>query len=324
MHELIVKRLRGEATDIESRQLDRWRGQTSENEGEYRAFVELWNRAREVERPAVGPAPDVDAIVREGDARKARRHAAAGGWGRLRPSRVGYGLAAAAAVALLFLGNPWSAERNDSAPGLFPTQSFSSPRDVTTLSLSDGSVMRTMPDTRVDFPATADRREVVLDGRAFFAVTADATPFVVRTHFGNVTVRGTRFEVATGRDEVRVVVVEGTVRLAGESGVVEVGADQVAYLRPGSSPRVMDHGDVWTLLEWADGLLVYEATPLGMVAEELGRHFGRQVTIVDESLRRVRVTASFQDEPLEEVVSVVCLIAGTPCEVGGTEVIIGR
>ena len=49
-----------------------------------------------------------------------------------------------------------------------------------------------------------DRREVVLEGRAFFAVATDPVPFVVRTRLGQMTVRGTRFEASLhyGTDDV--------------------------------------------------------------------------------------------------------------------------
>jgi len=324
MDELIVKRLRGEATDIEIRQLDHSRAESSENEKAYSTFISLWNGTCEPETPTLRPAPTLEEIVREGDARRARSQAWAARRAILRSPWAGYGLTAAAVAVLIFFTLRSDAERDSSTHGLFPVESSSSPGDIMTLGLSDGSVVRMMPETRVEFPATVDRREVVLEGRAFFAVAADPIPFVVRTHMGEVTVHGTRFEVLTNRDELRLVVVEGRVRLEGELGFAEVGPGQVAYLGLGSSPRVVDHSDVWSVLEWADGLLVYEATPLSMVAEELGRHFGRDVTIVDEALGRLRITAWFEDESLEEVISAVCLVAGVPCELSEAEVTIGR
>jgi transmembrane sensor len=203
-------------------------------------------------------------------------------------------------------------------------ESSSSAGDITTLGLSDGSVIRTMPETRVEFPSGEDRREVILEGKAFFAVAADPIPFVVRTRIGHVTVRGTRFEVLTRGDELRLVVVDGLVRLESEWGAAEVGAGQVAHLSPGSSPRVVDHGDIWSVLEWTDGLLIYESTPLSTVAAELGRHFGQEMTITDVGLGQIRITAWFEDEPMEEVVSAVCMVASVPCQVTETGVRIGR
>jgi len=324
MDELILKRLRGEATDIEVRQLDHWRAESPENDLSYSAFHSLWKGAGEPEAPAVGPAPALDEIVREGDARRtrgrnwaARRAAFSSPWARS-------GLMVAAAAALVFLALPSDAGQDSPIHGLFPVESSSSPNDVTTLGLSDGSVVRMTPETRLEFPATRDRREVVLEGRAFFAVAADPVPFVVRTPLGDVTVQGTRFEVGASGDELRLVVVEGRVRLDGGSGSVDVGPGQVAFLRPGSSPQVMDHGDVWSVMNWPDGLLVYEATPLSLVVEELGRHFGRTVILEDDTLGQLRITAWFEDESMEEVISAVCLVAGVPCEVTGGDVRIGR
>jgi transmembrane sensor len=324
MDELIVKWLRGEAGDIEVRQLDHWRAESPENDREYRTFIRLWNETGEPEAPAVGPTPALEEITREGDARRARSQARGARRAVLRSPRTWYGLTVAAVAALFFWTLPPGAEDGSSTRGLFAVESSASSGDVTTLGLSDGSVMRMMPETQVEFPGTVDRREVVLEGRAFFAVAADPVPFVVRTHFGMVTVHGTRFEVLTNGDELRLVVVEGRVRLEGQAGIAEVGPGQVAYLAMGSPPRVVGHHHRWCRRGWGGGLLIYEATPLSQVAGELGQHFGRDVTIVDEALGQLRITAWFEDESLEEVVSVVCLVAGVPCEVSEAEVTIGR
>ncbi len=323
MDELIVKWLRGEATDIEVRRLDRWRAESSENEREFRAFIGLWEESYEPEAPAIRPPPDLREILREGDARRTRSQARVARRAVLR-SPWGYGLTAAAVGALIFFGLRSNPEESASTHGLFPVESSSSRGDITTLGLSDGSVVRVMPETRVEFPATVDRREVVLEGKAFFAVAPDPIPFVVRTHIGELRVHGTRFEVLTKGDELRLVVVDGRVRLETGSGFAEVGPGQIAYVGLGSSPRIVDHSDIWSVLEWTDGLLIYQATPLSMVAEELSRHFGRPVTIVDETLRQIRITAWFQDESLEEVISAVCLVASASCQVGESGVTIGR
>ncbi len=324
MDELIVKVLHGEATDIEIRQLERWRAESPENEREYNAFVSLWNDTGEPETPLVAPPPSLEGIVREGDARRANGRARAARRALLRSPWAGIGLTAAAAATLSFLVLGPKGEQGSPTRGLFPVESSSSAGDITTLGLSDGSVMRTMPETRVEFPPSADRREVVLEGKAFFAVAADPIPFVVRTRMGDMTVRGTRFEVLTRGDELRLVVVEGRVRLESEGGMAEVGPGQVAYLSLGSTPRVVDHGEIWSVLEWTEGLLVYESTPLSTVAAELGRHFGREVTVTGVELGRIRITAWFEDEPLEEVVSAVCMVASVPCQVTETGVRIGR
>ena len=324
MDELIVKRLRGRATDIEGRQLDHWRAESSENEAQYRAFVRHWQGTGEPNPPTVGPAPDLEEILRNAGAGGARGQARAAWRAVVRWRWAPYGLAGAAAAILTFLAVRSDGARDSTTRALFPVETSSGSGDITTLGLSDGSVVRVVPETRVEFPSSVDRREVVLEGRAFFAVTAGPTPFVIRTHVGEVTVHGTRFEISTNGDELRVVVVEGRVRLDGQAGVADVGAGQMAYLGLGSSPRILDHGDVWSVLEWPQGLLIYEDTPLTVVAEELSHHFGRDVTVSDGDLGRVRITAWFEDEPLEDVISAVCLVAVATCDVREAQVTIGR
>ena len=44
--------------------------------------------------------------------------------------------------------------------------------------------------------------KVVVEGKAFFAVAAAPTPFVVSTGMGEVTVHGTRFELIAGEEEL--------------------------------------------------------------------------------------------------------------------------
>ena len=324
MDELIVKELRGQATDIETRQLRSWRSASEENERKYREVVRFWRRIETLPPVEVGPAPALETVIGEGDARRRRRAVRSARRAALRSPWAGYGLAAAAVAALLLIVARPDRGVPPTVAGLSPVESSSGVGDVTTMSLSDGSVVRVAPGTRIEFPNAAPTREVIVEGKAFFAVAEDPLPFVVRTRMGVATVRGTRFEVMTVGDELRLTVVEGVVGLEGEGGSAEVGRGQVAFLSLGSSPRVADHDDVWSLLDWAGGLLVFQATPLGEVARELARHFGRDVTVEGERLQRLRITAWFQDEGLEDVVSAVCLVAGTPCTVDDSVVTIGR
>jgi ferric-dicitrate binding protein FerR (iron transport regulator) len=72
---------------------------------------------------------------------------------------------------------------------------------------------------------------------------------------------------------------------------------------------------VWPLLDWPGGLLVFQDTPFEQALAEIGRHFGREIEIGDEEVGKRRVTAWFEDEPLEEVISVVCLAVGARCRI---------
>jgi transmembrane sensor len=320
MDELIARSLSGEATDLERRQLERWLASSPDHQRTHGESRRVWSLVGEKARE-VAPPPPLSGIVAEAERRRARARSRRLGGTVLRSSWARYGLAAAAAAILVL-----AAVARFGAPGgsrLSPLRSSTS-GSVVTMSLSDGSVVRLGAASRLGFPASRSRREVSLDGKAFFAVATGAAPFVVRTAAGRVTVHGTRFEVSTVADETRVVVVEGTVVVDGGGGHAAVPAGHVAWVSPTNPPRVVARDDVWPLLDWAGGILIFEATPLRQVAAEIGRRFHVDVSVSGSDLAARRVTAWFEDEPLEEVVSSVCMVAGVRCVVSDRGVIMGR
>lgn len=192
-----------------------------------------------------------------------------------------------------------------------------------TVALADGTVVRLAAGSTLRFAADAERREAWLTGRAFFGVRHEAErPFVVHTDLGQTRVLGTRFEVRHSDDELRVVVVEGRVSVSGSSGrSTDVNPGQVVRLGANGDFSLTTE-DVQALLDWEQGLLVFQATPLSTVADELDRHFGVGVDLRADLAER-RITAWFDDEPLEEVVSSICLVVGVPCTVDRDSVFVG-
>jgi len=321
MDELMARALAGEASELELHKLARWREASTANERAFRECEAVWvSVATGGEAPVARP-PEVARVVAEAEARRRRAAGRSARRAFARSPWTGYALAAGALAALAIVVVR-AGDDADPASALSTVESATGRGDVVTMALSDGSVVRTAPATRVEFPPVSGRREVVLQGRAFFAVAHGDEPFVVRTAAGEITVTGTRFEVRTEPAPARVVVVEGTVHVEGAGGASEARGGQVVFLTRGSAPRVVDRGDPWSLLQWEGGLLVFQATPLREVAAEIGRHFGRTVRVAP-GLEARRVTAWFGDESLEEVVSAVCLVVAARCEVNDTTVMVG-
>ncbi|MBT8398158.1 MAG: hypothetical protein HKO65_10055 [Gemmatimonadetes bacterium] len=184
-----------------------------------------------------------------------------------------------------------------------------------TVTLADGSFARLAHGSTLREWATEGRREVSLEGRAFFAVARDeANPFVVRTDGGEITVLGTRFQVSTTDDGTGTIVVEGLVRVSNDRGTAEVPAGSSALMADGSPPEVQEVEDVAALLVWPDGTLLYHATPLAQVVAEVSRFYGRALRIEGSDLSQRRVTAWFQGDPFEAVAESLCLVTEAVCE----------
>jgi transmembrane sensor len=157
---------------------------------------------------------------------------------------------------------------------------------------------------------------VSLDGVAFFAVASDSsTAFTVSTEAGEAEVLGTRFELRADSDSLRLVVVEGIVALDAEGARVEVGRGTISRVMSGSAPTPPRPADVWDILDWSGGLLIFQSTPLAEVMAEVSAQFGVEVNLSDSALATRTVTAWFDSEPLEEVVHTVCQVVGASCTV---------
>lgn len=313
MDELMVKVLTGEATDFEVRQLDRWRSSSSENEAEFREVERLWAPASEVEEAPVPPPPALAEILIKGNRLRKQESVRSRARSLVRSPFLGLPLAAAAVAVLIFVvgRNPENLGLARSA--LSPVETSIGSGEVTTLGLSDGSVVRLAAGSRIEFPPSSQGRNVVVEGKAFFAVASGDDPFVVRTQLGAVRVWGTRFEVDVDRTRLRVIVLEGLVDVEGETQTLRVGPGQIAYLSSDGVPLAEAGWDLRTLLDWPGGLLVFQETPFSVVAREVGDHFGVEFDVPTGDLPNRRVTAWFGDESLEEVVSGLCMVVGAQC-----------
>jgi transmembrane sensor len=325
MDDVILRHLCGEATDGDVRALEEWRAASPENDIRFRRLQALWEglgNLRDRQPPAA--RPDIDVIIGEAERRRAGPRPIRFRMPAYRSPWAGYVLAAAAMLILLFIGiRVWQV-----LPGratLEVAESWTDANGVMALTLSDGTYVRTMPGTKLDFSAARGRRLVDLYGRAFFAVAPGKDPFVVWTEGGEATAVGTRFEVRTDNADTRVVVVDGEVEfLSGGERVTLRGGD-VAATQPGGPLKVGSTGSVeglWAMLDWPAPLLAFQNTPLSEVADQLEQQFAAQVRLGDASIGELRVTGSFRDSTLKEVVGAVCTVTGIACGILAPDTVI--
>jgi len=320
MDEIILRVLRGEASRFEEERLRRWRSHQEANEVHFQALSRIWALSGgKTGTDADGDADDgeVETLLRSiltvaeerrGDRPRSRRS-------RIRTAAL-WGTSLAAGFGALAIGiqRSFDAATEDSSASSVMAAASSPPQ---TLRLEDGSYVRLAPGSRLDVRFRDGRREVSLQGRAFFAVAPDRSrPFLVQTEGGEVRVLGTRFEVTEGGEGVRTVVVEGRVVLSSPLGEVEVPAGSVGSAPPDRAPEAETLADPWVLLDWPGGLLVFHETPLSNVIREVEDHFGLPVGLHDSGAAHRRISASFQeDESFREVVETLCVVASLTCRV---------
>lgn len=317
MDELIIRVLEGEASPRQQSELERWRESSGKNEERFHEVAGVWRLTGEHrEIRAQGPAPSARELLSGGGPSELRP--SAGGLSPVREAgRWPLRVAALAAALLLGLGMGHFSAR----PGGMGVEFHTGAGEMTTATLADGTVVRLAPSSRLRIEQRQGVREVWLEGRAFFSVARDPSrPFIVRGSAGDATVLGTRFDVENRGDDLRLLVLEGRVAVSVPDGDVEVGAGELAEARRGSAPSVTAVSDPEAMVAWLGVFMAFESTPLGQVARELEARLGIQVEFTDPELATRTVSGWFGRDVRDEIVPIICRIAGVQCEVEGSAV----
>jgi transmembrane sensor len=188
---------------------------------------------------------------------------------------------------------------------------YSTPIGVTAaVPLADGSKVTLNTDSEIRVAVTPTERHVALEhGEAFFEVVRDAArPFVVSAGDQRVVVVGTKFSVRRDGDDVRVVVMEGKVRVErDEAGA----APEIAPLIAGSVARVSEGsvavqertmGQTQELLSWRSGYIVFHEASLADAAAEFNRYNTLKIVIGDAAVADVSVSGNFRSTNVESFV----------------------
>jgi ferric-dicitrate binding protein FerR (iron transport regulator) len=314
MDELILRALHDSISEEEERELAAWRRASDENEAYYRELRSMLEVARStVDESSVPPRPPLEALVAAGGASGAGTGADA--MARRRRVRIGAvaGLAAAAALAAVLLQGP----RPAGTPGytLGEAEYATGPGESRAVLLPDHSVVKLGPSTRLRTTDARGVRDVVLEGKAYFAVAKmDGLPFQVRTASGRAVVHGTQFELATEKSGARLLVFEGQVALEATSKKsVEVRAGEVSRISDGSLAAPVRVEDPRKLAGWLGPFLVFQSTPVPRVARELADVYGVRVEVTDSALAKQTVTGWYDGEPFDDVFEIVCGVLQARC-----------
>lgn len=329
MDELICRSRKGRTTPAEEAALLSWRRQSKDNETYFREFVRLLNLGEAAIRKQGLPGqPLAIDLIRRADERTASARPPT----KLESPRTGWawwgGIAAAAAAgvaAILMLASPVPTADRHPAVVLGAGEFVTGPSETGTATLGDGTIVRLGPQSRLQIVSAEDAREVFLEGRAYFAVAPmHGYPFRVRTRAGDAVVLGTRFEVRTRKDDLRLVVIEGRVALGANGQQVEVGAGEMSMVSDGNASPPVKVDDVRPLVSWLERFIAFQATPLREVVWELEREYGVRIEVTDSALVDQTLTGWYADRDFEEVFTIVCGVLQAECSIQNGIARIGR
>lgn len=207
---------------------------------------------------------------------------------------------AVAAIGLAVTLAPWKADPIAAPPPTVQSIDFETTGQQRLFPMPDGSKATLAPASALDLAYTAgERRARLVRGQAYFDVAHDATrPFVVEAEGRLVTALGTRFDVRSDSEGLRVTLLEGSVRVDTPGASP---AQAAVVLRPGQEllvapgkPEVVRQADTARSEAWRETRLVFDDKPLGEVVAELNRYAVLQLVIDDPRVAALRITGQFR------------------------------
>ena len=170
------------------------------------------------------------------------------------------------------------------------------------VTLDDGTLVHLNYDSRLIYPEKfGDRRDVILEGEAYFMVAKDKSrQFVVHTPQGDVKVYGTEFNVNTrskggdGNDNggLSVVLVKGSVSFTPARGKEQM-------LTPGQELSIVNaqlsinEVDTAPYVAWNEGKFFFEEWPLERIMQVISRWYGREVEFTSNEIKHQQYSGNF-------------------------------
>ena len=182
------------------------------------------------------------------------------------------------------------------------------------ITMNDGSRVYLNSSSTLSYPATfpSDKREVFLEGEAFFEVIRNENrPFVI--HSRNITTRvlGTSFNVnafdannisvsvATGKVQVDIDDASGTTTSNPSNSVVLLPDQQAIYQK--QNGLTITNIDAERFIAWKNNTLHFEDASLQEVAIVLERWYNVKIGFDDARIKKCRISGQYKDQTLNSV-----------------------
>lgn len=180
------------------------------------------------------------------------------------------------------------------------------------IELADGSKIWLNAESMLTYPQqfSGSSREIYLEGEAFFDVATNAKrPFIVHLKTGTIKVLGTSFNIRAYENEpVQTAVVTGKIAFIPRYEDARKASDtilvtpDVKITYTASSGTLVKNNTIGTEDKaWTEGRLIFKNATLEEIGASLQRNFNRQVIFENNAPRQCRLTGSFHNNSLEDI-----------------------
>lgn len=305
--DVIARFLAGEAGADDLRLLEAWKASDPANAREFAQLERIFSESASLR----------EVLPVNTDKAWGEVHARLGG-GKVIPLRPNFFASPAlrvAAMVLLVLGLGLLI-RFLVAPESGPETILAAADSSITRALPDGSTISLNRGSTLTYASAsyAKQRRVKLKGEAFFEVRHDAEhPFIVEAGGREIRDVGTAFNIQAREDNrlVVITVTEGEVSVSipkhGDEAL-RPGQELVYDTEAGSVER-RENNDP-NIAAYKDKIFIFEDASLGVVIHTLQDVYSVRMYLENERLGDCRITATFNDEPIEEITQIIAETLG--------------
>lgn len=312
--EIVVNKLSGSITPEEEKMLEEWRLQSDAHDQELIRYNALWAASG-----AARLQSDFDtatAWLRMDQ--QLRSRGAVADTGMQMPRRmkvirryVKPAMVAAVAAVVILIG--WFLLHKPDTK--IPAEVVSAGKNNIYIRLPDSSLVLLRKGGTISYNAAFGRknRQIVLTGDALFEISNnDRLPFNVQTERSLVKVLGTSFVISTIAQNDRVVVMTGKVlfsmKAAPENHCIVAAQEEVTCTGGNFEKRNVSDDNY---LSWKTNVLTFNDTPLEKAVADISSYYRITVKLGDALKgKTIRVTSSFREQPLQEVLDEITAITG--------------
>jgi|GEM_PF-755953 len=299
--DLMTKSLSGNLSAEEQEELDEWLSSNPENANHFKELQDVWSKAEDYGqsfRPNTAKAWKNVAQKLEFELNET--HAP------VRQLSIFYKVAAA---IILVIGSYWIIQQLNHKEDWIEIASNEAINEVL---FPDGSKAWLSSHSNIRYQKTmndAKSRIIELTGEAFFEVSHNPDkPFIIKALETETRVLGTSFNVDARKNapHIKVSVVTGKVQFsslkANDNKVILEPSTQGVYTYADQTLRkeVLSNKN---FLFWKNKELQFENIRISDIIEELNQSYNVQIRIADASLADERITTSFENQTIDEILN---------------------
>lgn len=176
----------------------------------------------------------------------------------------------------------------------------------------DGTKVLVGSDSRIKFPKKFSfaKREVYLEGEAYFQVTSDKRwPFIVNLSGPSIEVLGTSFNVQAYADEEQITVAldEGSIQMTTtpENTYKLIPGDILIYDKSNMKCHIENKPNNVSknILAYKENIIIFNMTPLSEVVRILNRKYNYTFRYNNDQLDSICFTTTFKGNTIDEIIT---------------------